>query len=188
MAGEVLKSADGLLAGFPDNVSGQISPVDVRNFVISAVSGIGAFDDVTNYVAPMVDGVPTVMNPLMTPVDFAANFFQLDGNNAFIPDYGSAVINPGTLRLVDLLFLIVADQVGSPSSDTYFVQARVGGVPINSPQPTVVDTANERFFLNTEFLYDVQLGLPIDVTITPTAVNADLDISFGYMRVSSQLI
>ena len=188
MAGEILKSAQGLLAGFPDNVSGQISAVDVRNFVISAVSGIGAFDDVSAYTAPMADGVPTVMNPLMTPVDFAANFFTLDGNNAFIPDYGSAIINPGTLRLVDLLFLVVGDQVGSPSSDIYNLQARIGGVPVNSPVPTVVDSASQRFFLNTEFLYDVQVGAPIDVSITASGTSADLNIGFGYMRVQSQLI
>ena len=188
MAGEVLKSADGLLAGFPDNVSGQISPVDIRNFVISAVTGIGAFDDLSNYTIPMADGVPTVINPLMTPVDFAANFFQLDGNNAFIPDYGGAIINPGTLRLLDVIFLIVANQTGSPASDIYNLQVRVDGVPVNSPVPTVVDGTAERFFINTEFLYDVQLGGAIDVTITPDGTSADLDVLFGYMRVSSQLL
>ena len=188
MAGEILKSADGLLAGFPDNVSGQIAPVDVRNFVISAVTGIGAYDDQSSYTIPMADGVPTVINPLMTPVDFAANFFQLDGNNAFIPDYGSAIINPGTNRLLDVIFLIVANQVGSPAADIYNLQVRIGGVPVNSPVPTIVDAAAERFFINTELLYDVQIGGAVDVTITPDGTSADLDVLFGYMRVSSQLL
>ena len=188
MAGEVLKSADGLLAGFPDNVSGQIAAVDVRNFVISVVDAIGAFDDVSAYTAPMAAGVPTVMNPLMTPVGFQGNFFTLDGNNAFIPDYASAVINPGTFRLVEAVALIVADQVGSPGTDVYDIQMRVGGVPINSPIPIVVDTDAERFFITTEFTYDVQIGDPIDFSITPQATSADLDVAFGYMRVSSQLL
>jgi len=187
MAGEVLKSAQGLLAGFPDNVSGQISAVDSRNFVISAVNGIGAFDHQAQFILPMTDGVPTILNPALTPIDVVGNFFTLDGNNAWIPDYGSAIINPGTVRLVDFLGVFVADQVGG-GLDTYNLQVRVGGVPINTPIPNSVSGAAERFFIQTEFAYDVQIGGAIDLSVTPVGTNDDLDISFAYQRVNSQLI
>lgn len=188
MAGEILKSADGLLAGFPDNVSGQIAATDSRNFVISAITAIGHVEDDAGFTIPITSGVPTVINPII-PVTmvFTGNFFTLDGNNAFIPDYGSVIINPGTVRLVDAESFMVVTKSGSVAQ--YETQWRVGGVPIGTPiTQEIQPTATSLILAEEEFVYDVDIGAPLDLQITGIGTNDDLQVFDIRQRVESQLI
>ena len=187
MAGESVLGSDALFASFPDNVAGQISAVDMRTFVLSIVPMIATIDEPLAYVAPMTNGVPTVMNPLLPNPIFEGNYWVLDGNQALIPNYPVGVgVPPGVEKLVEGVALFVATQQGG-GTDRYFMQFRVGGVPINSPIPIDVDSSSERFYLSTEFPYDVATALPVDVQITPDGTNSDLDVFFSYIRLDGAM-
>jgi len=188
MAGEILKSAAGLLAGFPDNVSGQIAASDSRNFVISVITALGHVEDDTSWTIPITSGVPTVVNPLIPGSKvFTGNFFTLDGNNAFIPDYGSVIINPGTIRLVDAEAFIIVTKSGSVAQ--YETQWRVGGVPIGTPITQEIQaTATQLILAEEEFVYDVEVGAPLDLQITGIGTNDDLTVFDIRQRVESLLI
>lgn len=190
MAGETLRDAAGLLAIFPDNTSGLIQAVHSRDFIVSGVNGIGFMEDDpadTPVTVPMVDGVPTDLLSQFTAPQFVGNFWQLDGNNAFIPDYPGVTIPPGTQRLVGGTLLIIVQKAGGGTAD-YEFQGTEGGITTGNPQVrTIGATESIEVFSGTR-LYDVSIGGPISVDITPLGTSDDLIVSDLRVNLESGMI
>ena len=116
MAGETLLSIAEMLASAEDNTQGLITPLDLRNIIVSNASDIGylSLTQGNPVTVPIDTGVWTSINPLITPSTTAGNAWKLDANQAFSYSYvdDGIAVNPGTLRLAVFTVEMTAAKIG----------------------------------------------------------------------------
>lgn len=193
MAGETLRTASQLLAEFPDNTAGLIDAINSRNAVVSEAVGIGFLeDDTASFVIDVTAGVVVSINAEITPLpQLAANFaWDIDGNNAWIPDYGNnGIITPaGVTRLVGINTTMILNKLTGGSAD-YIFQYRQAGVLIGNAITWNLTGGNPQLFtMSEELLYEPALGENLEITVTGSGTSDDLDCLDFRQRVTSVLL
>lgn len=187
---ETLRTLNELLALFPDNTSGLIDAEASRDLIVSVAASQGFLeDDQATFALPITDGVFVPVNPEANPgVGSAFNRWQLDANNAMIPDYGTTVVNPGHTRLVPVASGLLVEKIGG-GTETYDFEVFEGGVPTGIPIRREIQANIETAVLVTEtFVYDVAQGLPIDIRVSGIGTGDDLVVHDFRQRVSGLLL
>ena len=95
------------MAGFPDNVSQLIVPVNNRNQVISGgidIAFVSESFEPPVVVSPTLDPVDTILNTIWTgAADEAFRFWEKDGNGRLSNNYSDLVtVNDPTTRMVEI--------------------------------------------------------------------------------------
>jgi hypothetical protein len=124
---------DEVLAGYPDNTAGLITPLNVRNHVVSTIRGVGFLDSPTTINLPVENGVGVIINPLL--LDAASTqgtLWTFDGNNLAISNYGSLIdvtVPAGYTKLVQFVVVLSLEKTGG-GSDSYQFQFTRNGVGV----------------------------------------------------------
>lgn len=191
MAGETLRTGAELLAGFPDNTTGLIEAVNSRDFVLSGVAAVGFMEDdgVTGlpFTIPITDGVPTDILSLIPAVDFVGNFWQLDGQQHFIPDYSGVTIPPGLSRLLQGDVLINVQKTGGGTAD-YIFSGTEGGVLTGTPVTRTIGITPTLLAFTGDRIYDVSVGGAISLDVEGSGTNDDLEVLDIRVSLTSTLI
>ena len=191
MAGETLLTAADTLAGFPDNTQGLITPLDSRNFVVSAQTSSGFIEEQNDPVTlTMVDGVwVSVLSALLSP-DFVGLYWKLDGNQQFIPAYADEgiTVNVGTIRLVRITVIALTSKVAAGAPSAYSARTTLGGVQVGTVGELERDTTKTASVAIRDFTSDISLDDPIDVQIRPDGHSDDLivqeaTVSLGCIQI-----
>ena len=193
MAGETLLSIAQLIANTPDNTTGQIDALDLRNILVSLANGVGGLEAQDNFSVPIDAGVWVSLNDIAVNgagnADVVSNNgWKQDANGAWIPDYTGVNLTPGVLRLVTIATSGDLDKQGG-GSDTYEFQYFVGGIGVGRLGSTEYDGDAQTYGSKTEtFVYEPALGLSIDLRVRGVGTNDDLLFtSFRQEIVSAQL-
>lgn len=187
---ETLRTLNELLALFPDNTSGLIDAEASRDLIVSVAASQGFLeDDQLSFLVDIADGVFVSINPETSVGPGSAfNRWILDGNQAFVPDYGSTVVNPGHTRLVPVAAAMLLEKIGG-GTETYDFQIFVGGVAQGVPLSRSIAANTETTLIDTEtFVYDVAAGAPIDIRVAGVGTGDDLTVHDFRMRVSGLLL
>ena len=187
MAGETLRTGAELLALFPDNTAGLIDAVQSRDLIVSTAVALGFLEDtVPSFSVSVIDGSPVSINALVTPTGGGALlFWALDGNQAFLADYGAIVVPPGLERLVAINTTMVLRKQGGASA-SYSFQYFEAGVPIGVPETIDLDsTDDESMAVLEELVYDVDVGAPLDLRVTGVGTGDDIDVNDFRQTVTS---
>jgi hypothetical protein len=193
MAGEVLKDASGVLADLPDNSSGLITPQAHRSEVVSVVNAVAFLEDdpaVAPQTLPMTDGVPfDLLQGLAGTPGFVGQFWALDGNGRFVPDYvpSGVTVEPGTTRLVSGSVLLRLSKAGGGTA-VYEFQGTEGGVLTGNPVIREIGTTEDTEAFSGDRLYDVFAAGAISLTITPVGTSDDLILHNLRIKLVSSLI
>ena len=194
MAGETLKTAQGLLDDFPDNSAGLIEAVHVRNFLVGAVTAVGFSEGdpaTLPLTIPLTDGVPVdVLSALPAP-DFAGNFWTLDGNQQFVPDYvpRGITVPTGLQRLLKGQVLLLCEKLGNATPVPYVFQGTEGGVLTGNPiTQEIAGGAEQLVVMSGTRLYDVAVGGPISFNVTASGHSDDLIVYAFRVSVESELV
>lgn len=190
MAGESLKTAAQLLAAFPDNQAGLIESVDDRDFIISSSLAVGFIEPIdVPLVLPMTDGVPVDLLSSFTQPGFNGNFWALDGNNHFVPDYANQGINvpAGVTRLLDSSWVMVLSKAGGGTA-TYTFQLTANAVPVGASTDRVITTTPTAYVFGSVGLYDVAGGAALSAIVTPVGNSDDLTITDMRSAVTTVMI
>lgn len=180
MAGETLRTASELLAAYADNVSGLITALTGRDFVVSVTPAVGFVEDdpaTVPYVIPMTDGVAVPFIPTLTTPLFVGNFYKLDPSG-IVPAYADFGVSvpPGTQRMNSASVLLNCQKLGGGTAD-YLFQGTEGGALTGEPVTrTIGITPATQVFSGTR-LYDVSIGGVLDFNITPLGHSDDLQIN-----------
>jgi hypothetical protein len=197
MAGETLLTTTELLSGFPDNASGLIEAVDSRNFVVSAVNGVGFYDDNNDPTGPWTvpnagAGVPVdILSNLPIPTGdpnavFVGNYYRLDGNNHFVPSYvdEGITVPPGTIRIVDgSVGFVIAKPGGGTETGT--IRGTKAGVPYLPGRQVSLTSTPIAFVSTGARLVDVSLAEPISVEWIPDAAT---DLIVSEFRINLRMV
>ena len=181
MAGETLRTATELLAEFPDNTAGLIDALQSRNFVVSVAVAVAFLEDdpaQVPYVIPMTDGVPVDFLATLVAPPFIGNFWDIDGNNAFVEGYTSlgVIVPAGSTRLVDGSVILNVQKAGGGQGDFEF-QGTEGGVFTGSPVLRSIGAVAETIVMGGSRIVDVSLGAPISFSVTPIGHSDDLTVN-----------
>jgi hypothetical protein len=193
MAGEVLKTASELLVeDLPNNSAGLITPVNQRSVVVSVLTAVGFLEDdpaQTPYVIPMTDGVPVDFNSTLVAPLFVGNYWAIDGNNAFVPNYVAqgVTVKPGTTRLVSGSVLLTCQKLGG-GTGLYVFQGTENGVLTGDPVTREIGTTAELLTFAGTRLYDVSVGGPISFQITPQGTSDDLQINDVRIALEGKMV
>lgn len=169
MAGETLLTSAETLAGFPDNTQGLITPLDVRNFVVSSQTSLGFMEDAGPFTIPLVDGVWTsILANVPTPA-FVGLFWKLDGSNRFLPAYTDAgiIVNVGSTRFTTMQTFSESAKDAGGAAVLYSSRILLGGTVIGPVNQVSRDDTPTVAIGARDFLQDIDLLEPIDIQIRP---------------------
>ena len=191
MAGETLKTISELLNAFPDNLSGWIEAVESRDLILSMAPAVGFLSEAVPpfTVGIVAQGVPVSINAAIPAPNIDSNFWQLDGNNSWIPDYPAGVIIPPAYeRLSTLQSWLVASRDAAGIGENYSFQWNVGAALVGAPLVVNLDQAPVSVVMPEEILYDVSVGDPIGLTVANLDSTTDLLIDDDRQSVVSVAI
>jgi len=127
---QTLKYLEEIVASFPDNTAGLVTPVLMRDFAVSMATGGAFVEDTTPVTIPIVSGTAVAVNPLLVAATSAEFFWSVDGNNFMFPDYAATL--PGTVvpagyeKVVTFLTSLVLSRSGGGTTQ-YDIQ--IGSSP-----------------------------------------------------------
>ena len=189
MAGETLRTVNQMLANWPDNTQGLISPLDGRDMIVSEAVGVGflLLDNGPVTVPIPAQDVWVQINSLITPIQFAGNFWQLDGNQAFTESYTAQGITvpPGTERLTTFDVGMLVSKVGG-GTNTYEFSLFADGVNTATTGYVDVFTADPEYVtITTSRLPDYSLAETFDARVRCLDGTADLTLDEFRFAVQS---
>ncbi len=189
---QTLRYRSELVAGAPDNTSGLIDAIQLRDMVVSMASGNGAVETTADVTIPIVSGTPVAVNPLLTGVSVFGSLWGADGNSFLFPNY-SAVLTDTTIPAGYTKFcrfqamLALTKQGGG--TDTYSIQFTRNGVLVGDAHDvlfsgTDTDTITVPYFTNQ----DVGVADTFGVSVTGVGTGDDLVLESFSMDVADELL
>ena len=187
MAGETLRTVAQMLAAFPDNTQGLISPLDGRDMIVSEAVNIGFLDlDNGSYTLPItVQNEWVSINANITPTAFASNFWKVDGNNAFSQSYTDQgiTVQSGTQRLTTFSMGAALSKVGG-GTNLYEFALFTDGVQSSSAYNHTATAATEYLTFSTSDLPDYSLNEVYDMRVR--CIDGTSDLVFDEWRMRAQ--
>jgi len=189
---QTLRYVDEIIASFPDNSSGIIKEVSMRDFVISYASG-GAFQETTTDVnIPIVSGTPVAVTPLLTGLTQVSGFWQFDGNNFVFADYvnqlPATVVPAGYTKLGRFLAVLGLTKAGG-GTDTYNVQWTKNGVLVGVVHDVDYSGSTTRTvtipFVSPQ---EIDTADTYGVSITGIGTGDDLTLESFSMQISDRIL
>jgi hypothetical protein len=180
-----------LLAEFPDNVSSLIVPVNVRDFIISYVKGIGFIEDTTSFNIPITDGVPTAVNPLLTAPISTTELWGVDGNSFLHSNYSvlGDTVPAGYTKLANFVSVLALTKSGG-GADNYFVSFTKNGVQIGLDEDLQYTASGSQVItvlLSQLVAVDVESDV-YGIEITGNGTTDDLTCTYFSMQVSDNVL
>ncbi len=174
------------LAAAPDNTSGLIDAVHLRDLIVSNRSGAVQILETTPFTIPITSGVPVSINPLLPAPTVAAVLWSADGNNRAFPNYANAIpsatIPVGYVKFAQILFSFNGAKTGG-GTDQYLFQVDLDGVPQGTGITVTYGTTPEFTTLvlnSTVVIADEPL---VGLTVTGVGTGDDIDINAFEMMV-----
>jgi len=188
---QTLRYLDELLAATPDNTAGLITPEVFRDTLVSLAVGAGFLADVTPVSVPIVDGVPTSMNPLLpSPLEVGAGW-TTDANNFMHPDYATlatTTVPPGYLKLAQFVAVLSLTKVAG-GEDSYELQFTEDAVLVGVPEAITFSAAGSTVVtIITSQLVDLSINPVFGVSITGIGTSDDLTLDSFELSVSDKLL
>ena len=187
-----LQYLDQVLAGYPDNTAGLITPLNVRNHLVSTIVGVGFIDSPTTITIPVLDGVGTIINPLL--LDAASTtqtLWTFDGNNLATSNYGALVgvtIPPGYTKLVRFVAVLSLEKLAG-GSDQYQFQFTRNGVGVGLAEDVVFTEAGSQVVTTLHStLVDLSLVDVFGVQVIGVGTADDLELHNFEMTVSDAVL
>jgi len=188
---QTLLYLDEVLAGFPDNISQLILPVNIRDQIVSTMRGVGFLEETTNVTVPITDGVWTAINPLLPAPVHTETLWTFDGNNAAVSNYAAltdTVVPAGYSKLGAFVSVLELTKSGG-GSDNYQVSYTKNGVTFGEPESVEFPEAGvETLTLLHSFIADVSVPDAYGVQIQGVGTSADLELGFFSMQVSDSIL
>lgn len=186
-----LRYLDEVLGGFPDNTQGLITAEKERDFVISTTTGIGLMVDSTEFTVPITDGVPTVINPLLTAPQSTTQLWTYDGNNLAVSNYSSVpglTVPSPHFKLIALLAILSLEKVAG-GSDDYSTQFTKNGVGIGLDEFLTFPAAGAQVVTVITFdIADISQPDTYGVQITGQGTSDDLQLHTFEMRIDDTIL
>jgi len=187
MAGESLRTVDQMLAAWVDNTQGLITPLDGRDMIVSEAVNVGYLElDPGPATVPIVINTYEQVNQWITPSVFTANFWKLDGNNAFLHSYvdQGIAVPAGLIRLTTFHVGMVASKVGGGTA-TYAWSLFVDGVKHGTSGHIVQLTTTPRYVeMGASLLPDYSLSETFDVRVE--SIDSSDDVVLEEFRFTVQ--
>ena len=189
---ETLRYVEGLLTNFPDNAQGLIKPVNMRDFVASFINGRGFLSDETPINLPILDGTPTVVNPLLqSPIKTLVGLWIFDANNFGLQNYNAIpdiIIPAGYSKLLSIVSVLdVTKSAGG--ADNYLMQHTKNGVPLGQAESVQFTAAGtQTVTLLATDLADLSLSDLYGVQVTGDGTTDDLTLNYFTMTLSDSIL
>ena len=188
---QTLRYLDELLANYPDNTAGLITPENVRDQLVSTVAGVGFLADTTEITVPIVDGVPTLINPLLTAPITEPELWTFDGNNLAVSNYTAltdTVVPAGYTKVLSIVAVAVLEKTAG-GADIYDLQFARNGSPIGVAE-TVSYTAagSQTITVVNRSLVDVSTADTYGLTVVGLGTNDDLQCHSFEMNLTDAIL
>ena len=187
MAGETLRTVAQMLAAFPDNTQGLISPLDARDMIVSEAVNVGFLnlDNGPSTIPITVQNEWVSMNANISPTAFASNFWKVDGNNAFTQSYTDQgiTVQSGTFRLTTFAVGGLVSKVGG-GTNLYEIALFTNGVQASPPFVFASTATPEYFRIQITELPDYSLSEVYDMRVR--CIDGTSDLVFDEWRMQAQ--
>ncbi len=181
-----------VLAGFPDNTAGLITPEDVRAFTVSSLVGQGFLETTTQITVPIISGTPVAVNPLLTGITTAGDLWLVDGNNNLTPDYATkltdTIIPAGYNKLCRFVSIMSLQKVGG-GTDTYEFTFTEDAVPVGTQQTVIYAGTNSLVVTSmVTRSVDISVAPVFGITIEGVGTGEDMNVLSFEMSVSDAML
>jgi len=189
---QTLRYVNELIASAPDNTSGIISAVALRDFMISYVDGKGLLEATTNVTITIVADTWVSINPVLVGAVHTETFWSVDGNNYMFPNYSAAVdttVPAGYSKFGQMMSILELTKPGG-GADSYQIQFTKNGVGIGEPESVdFPEAGTDTTTLLHPIIFDV--SIPTDlygVQIMGIGTGDDLTLGYFTMQVSDSIL
>ena len=183
---------DEVLAGYPDNTAGLITPLNARNHVVSTIRGVGFLDSPTTITLPILNGSGTIINQLLLDaVATQATLWTFDGNNFAISNYAAiqdVTVPAGYTKLMHAVAVLSLEKLAG-GADQYQFQFTRNGVGVGLAED-VVWTASGAQVVTTLYttLYDISTQDTIGVQVIGVGTTDSLELHNFEMSMSDSVL
>jgi hypothetical protein len=188
---QTLRYLDELLANYPDNTAGLITPENVRDQLVSTVAGVGFLADTTEVTVPITDGVPTLINPLLTAPVTLPELWLFDGNNLGVSNYTAltgTVLPAGYTKILSIVAVAVLEKTAG-GTDVYDLQFTRTGVPIGVAETVAYTAAGvQTITVVVRALADVSAPDTYGLTVAGLGTNDDLQLHSFEMNLTDAIM
>jgi hypothetical protein len=188
---QTLRYLDELLANYPDNTAGLITPENVRDQLVSTVAGVGFLADTTEVTVPITDGVPTLINPLLTAPVTLPELWLFDGNNLGVSNYTAltgTVLPAGYTKILSIVAVTVLEKTAG-GTDVYDLQFTRTGVPIGVAETVAYTAAGvQTITVVVRALADVSAPDTYGLTVAGLGTNDDLQLHSFEMNLTDAIM
>lgn len=187
-----LQYLDEVLAGYPDNTAGLITPLQTRNHVVSTIRGVGFLDSPTTITIPILDGAGTIINPLLLDSEHtAATLWTFDTNQLAVSNYAaiaSVTIPPGYTKLAQFVAVLSLEKLGG-GSDSYQFQFTRNGIGVGLAEDVPWSSAGAQVVTSLyTTLYDISTADTIGVQVIGIGTTMPLELHNFEMNVSDSML
>ena len=190
---QTLLYLDQVIAGFPDNASKLIEPVNVRDFAVSILVGVGFLEETENTAVPISDGVWTLINPLLpSPIVSEQTLWQFDANHLIHSQYSilvNTVVPSGYTKLCSLVAVLELSK-SAAGADNYQVSYTKNGATFGEGESIEYDAAGtQTLTLLHSFQADISIETDVyGVQIQGVGTNDDLVLGYFTMQVRDSVL
>jgi hypothetical protein len=188
---QTLRYLDELLANYPDNTAGLITPENVRDQLVSIVAGVGFLADTTEVTVPITDGVPTLINTLLTAPVTLPELWLFDGNNLGVSNYTAltgTVLPAGYTKILSIVAVTVLEKTAG-GTDVYDLQFTRTGVPIGVAETVAYTAAGvQTITVVVRALADVSAPDTYGLTVAGLGTNDDLQLHSFEMNLTDAIM
>ena len=188
---QTLRYGDENLASFPDNVSQLITPVNVRDLIVSSRSGGVNIIDSATFTITITDGVPVLVNPLLPAPEVGGVLWVADANNRAIPNYAAAIpdliIPTDYSKFVQIFWTLGVNKIGA-GEDSYLFQAEVDGTPVGGGLTITLSTSPQTISFLANITVKIDTASAIGLAVTGVGTDDDIEVSpFEQMLIDFQI-
>ncbi len=189
---QTLRYRSELVAGAPDNTSGLIDAVQLRDMIVSMASGNGAVETTSDVTIPIAVGVPVAVNPLLVGVSVYGSLWGVDANSFLFSQYVTVLpdttVPAGYIKFCRFQATLALTKQGG-GTDNYLIQFTKNGVLVGVAHDVVfsgtdTDTVTITYFVNQEIRVSDTFG----VSITGVGTGDDLVLESFSMDVTDELL
>ncbi len=174
------------LAAAPDNTSGLIDAVHLRDLIVSNRSGGVQILETTPFTVPITNGVPVSINPLLPAPTVAGVLWSADANNRAFPNYAAAIpsatIPVGYVKFTQILFSFNGEKAGA-GTDDYLFRVDLDGVPQGTGVTVSYDSNPAFTTIVLNRTVDIGVQPLVGLTVTGVGTGDDIDINAFEMMV-----
>jgi len=189
---QTLRYVNELIASAPDNASGLISAVALRDFMISIVEGKGLLEATTNVTIPIVADTWVSINPLLVGAVHTETYWSVDGNNYMFPNHSGSVdtvVPAGYSKFGQMMSILELTKSGG-GEDNYEIQFTLNGTGVGEPESVdFPEAGTDTTTLLHPLLIDV--SVPTDlygIQIMGIGTGDDLELGYFTQQVSDSIL